>query len=60
MIRGMAVTGGERHRGGWLEAGREFVECDPDTVARAVLCGEFVVAAAQLLHERVPSRDRSS
>jgi hypothetical protein len=38
----------------------EFVERDADTIAGRLVGGELVVAAAQVLHERVPSRDRLS
>ena len=39
------------------EAGREFVERDPDSIMDGDVGGEFVVAAAKVLHERVPGRD---
>jgi hypothetical protein len=42
------------------EAARKFVERDADTLARRLVSREFVVAAAQVLHKRVPAGHRSS
>jgi hypothetical protein len=39
------------------EAGGEFSESDADTMMGRYVNGEFVVAAAQVLYERVPARD---
>src|SRR5690242_3272062 len=35
----------------------EFAACDAYTIAGRPVGGEFIVAAAQILHERVPGRD---
>ena len=47
---------------GWRllsEAVGEFGEGDADTIVERQVDGEFVVAAAQVLHEGVPGRDRT-
>src|SRR5437867_11851003 len=51
IIRGRARLGSE--------AGREFGEPDPDTITGGHIDGEFVVAAAQVLHERVAGRHQT-
>jgi hypothetical protein len=38
---------------GWSDGHRELVECCADPVAGGDVGGEFVVAAAEVLHERV-------
>jgi hypothetical protein len=43
----------------WSEACGEFGEGDADSVVRSFIDTEFVVAATQVLQERVPGRDRA-
>ena len=43
--------------GSRLEAGSEIGERDPDPIMDGCVDGEFVVSAAQVLHECVAGRD---
>jgi hypothetical protein len=38
---------------------REFGERDPDAIVDVYVGGELIVAAAQVLHERMPSDDHA-
>jgi hypothetical protein len=42
---------------GWSDGHRELVECCGDPVAGGNVGGEFIVAAAEVLDERVPGRN---
>jgi hypothetical protein len=41
------------------EVTREIAERDPDSIMGGHVGGEFVVATAQVLHERMTGRDRA-
>jgi hypothetical protein len=40
---------------GWSDGCHELVECDMDPVAGGDIGREFIVAAAEILHERMAS-----
>ena len=48
-IEGGAITGGRQ----WLDVGRERVEGDSEPVVGWFVGGDFVVAAAKILYERM-------